>query len=150
MKLHDEQAVHPHSSSITDIYIPKFGSFFIVEGNKFSAGLLLCSGSSGTTRRSIDVRCASNRGVARYNAAMKKSSALLPKPQAPCSECAASMPEVCAEFVIQGKVQGVFFRKHTLAKATELGLKGNVCNASDGSVTGYVQGSAAAVDAMKM
>jgi len=51
-------------------------------------------------------------------------------------------------FVIRGKVQGVFFRKHTLARATELRLKGDVRNESDGSVVGFMQGPAAAVEAM--
>ncbi len=58
--------------------------------------------------------------------------------------------EVAVEFVIRGKVQGVFFRKHTLAKASELRLKGDVRNESDGSVQGYIQGTAAAVKSMKM
>jgi acylphosphatase len=35
---------------------------------------------------------------------------------------------------IKGRVQGVFFRKHTLEKAKELGIKGFVQNLPDGSV----------------
>ncbi|MCX6290318.1 MAG: acylphosphatase [Bacteroidetes bacterium] len=35
---------------------------------------------------------------------------------------------------VQGIVQGVFFRKHTQLKATELGITGWVRNSSDGSV----------------
>jgi acylphosphatase len=62
----------------------------------------------------------------------------------------AASGEVAVEFVIRGKVQGVFFRKHTHAKASELQLKGDVRNESDGSVKGYIQGPAAAVQSMKM
>lgn len=35
---------------------------------------------------------------------------------------------------ITGKVQGVFFRKHTLEQALQIGLTGNVRNLPDGSV----------------
>ena len=65
-------------------------------------------------------------------------------------QAAAAGVEAAAEFVIRGKVQGVFFRKHTLARATELQLKGDVRNEGDGSVVGFMQGTAAAVDAMKV
>ncbi|KAA0167979.1 hypothetical protein FNF27_07226 [Cafeteria roenbergensis] len=44
---------------------------------------------------------------------------------------------------------GVFFRKHTTAKATELGLGGWVMNAKDGSVVGEIQGHAAPVESMR-
>jgi len=37
-------------------------------------------------------------------------------------------------YVVTGKVQGVFFRKYTKEKADELGIKGIVKNQSDGSV----------------
>jgi acylphosphatase len=63
---------------------------------------------------------------------------------------AAECGDVAVKFVIRGKVQGVFFRKHTLAKASELRLKGDVRNVSDGSVQGVIQGAAAAVHSMKM
>lgn len=36
--------------------------------------------------------------------------------------------------IIRGRVQGVFFRKFTLQKANELGIRGFVMNLSDGSV----------------
>lgn len=39
--------------------------------------------------------------------------------------------------IIKGKVQGVFFRKFTHSKATQLGVKGFVKNLNDGSV--YVE-----------
>lgn len=44
--------------------------------------------------------------------------------------------------IVTGKVQGVFFRKHTRNKAEELGLEGEVMNLPDGSVCIYVTGSA--------
>lgn len=40
-------------------------------------------------------------------------------------------------FRVDGKIQGVWFRKSTLQKARELGLKGFVQNEPDGSV--YVE-----------
>ena len=48
-------------------------------------------------------------------------------------------------FKVTGKVQGVFFRKHTRAKARELGLVGWVMNKPDKTVVGEAQGS---VDAL--
>lgn len=39
-----------------------------------------------------------------------------------------------------GKVQGVFFRKSTLEKATELGIMGWVRNEPDGSVLVEIEG----------
>lgn len=41
---------------------------------------------------------------------------------------------------ISGKVQGVFFRKHTRAKALELRLTGTVQNCEDGSVEVFAEG----------
>ncbi len=38
------------------------------------------------------------------------------------------------EAKVKGKVQGVWFRKHTKEKADELGIKGFVRNEPDGSV----------------
>lgn len=35
---------------------------------------------------------------------------------------------------VHGKVQGVYFRKYTQAKATELGVNGFVMNQADGTV----------------
>ena len=51
-------------------------------------------------------------------------------------------------FEVFGKVQGVFFRKCTLAKALELDLKGWVQNKNNEqkSVTGVVQGQNNAVE----
>lgn len=56
---------------------------------------------------------------------------------------------VSFDFRVTGKVQGVFFRKHAAAAATELGLAGWVANAPDGSVVGVAQGPPAAAGAFK-
>ena len=47
---------------------------------------------------------------------------------------------------IYGRVQGVFFRKHTREKAVELGLSGSVCNCQDGSVEIYAEGMEQAIE----
>lgn len=47
---------------------------------------------------------------------------------------------VSIDFEVFGKVQGVFFRKHTQKKANELGLKGWVMNTAQGTVIGQLQG----------
>jgi len=47
------------------------------------------------------------------------------------------MQERYAQLVIRGVVQGVFFRKHTLQVAGEMGIRGFVRNEPDGSV--YVE-----------
>ncbi|KAG7308676.1 hypothetical protein JYU34_005898 [Plutella xylostella] len=47
---------------------------------------------------------------------------------------------VTVDFEVFGKVQGVFFRKHTLKKAMDLGLKGWVMNTAQGTVVGQAQG----------
>ncbi|WP_417609346.1 acylphosphatase [Owenweeksia hongkongensis] len=46
---------------------------------------------------------------------------------------------------VLGKVQGVFFRKHTQEKATELGLVGTVENLKDGSVLINAEGEETAL-----
>ena len=43
-------------------------------------------------------------------------------------------------FEIHGKVQGVFFRKYTLAQAKKLHLVGWVKNTSHGTVVGVAEG----------
>jgi acylphosphatase len=48
--------------------------------------------------------------------------------------------------VINGKVQGVFYRKSAQAKATALGLAGWVKNLEDGGVMAEVQGEPHGVD----
>lgn len=57
---------------------------------------------------------------------------------------------VTTDFEVFGKVQGVYFRKHTQKKATELGLKGWVMNTAQGTVIGQIQGPPVAVDDMKI
>ena len=51
------------------------------------------------------------------------------------------MEELCAEILVIGKVQGVFYRAHTKKLALELGLKGYVQNRDDGCVKIIAQGS---------
>ena len=53
------------------------------------------------------------------------------------------------DFRVTGIVQGVFFRRHTVAEATRLGLVGYVANAMDGSVIGSVQGREDAIADMR-
>jgi acylphosphatase len=68
---------------------------------------------------------------------------------APGSQPAAADARVSFDFRVTGKVQGVFFRKHAAAAATELGLAGWVANAADGAVVGVAQGPPAAAGAFK-
>jgi len=44
------------------------------------------------------------------------------------------MEDVCVRICIEGRVQGVFFRKFTKIKADELGIVGFVRNAVNGDV----------------
>ncbi|KAK3599018.1 hypothetical protein CHS0354_007485 [Potamilus streckersoni] len=53
------------------------------------------------------------------------------------------------DYEVFGKVQGVFFRKHTQKKAKELGLVGWVKNTASGTVVGQVQGLPDKVSVMK-
>eukprot|EP01116_Phalansterium_solitarium_P003760 TRINITY_DN14581_c0_g1_i1.p2 TRINITY_DN14581_c0_g1~~TRINITY_DN14581_c0_g1_i1.p2 ORF type:complete len:105 (+),score=14.75 TRINITY_DN14581_c0_g1_i1:154-468(+) len=52
-------------------------------------------------------------------------------------------------FKVIGKVQGVFFRKYTHRKASQLGLAGWVCNCGDGSVAGVAEGPKADLEIFK-
>ena len=49
---------------------------------------------------------------------------------------------------VTGRVQGVFFRAWTQQQARELGVKGWVRNAEDGSVEAHLEGDEAAVKAL--
>lgn len=51
--------------------------------------------------------------------------------------------------VIEGRVQGVYFRAFTRDAASELGLRGWVRNQSDGSVEVAVAGDGEAVERLK-
>lgn len=52
-------------------------------------------------------------------------------------------------FWVTGKVQGVYFRASTKAKAEALGLSGWVKNTPEGRVEGVACGDQAALDALK-
>lgn len=52
-------------------------------------------------------------------------------------------------FEVFGRVQGVYFRKHTQEEAERLGLVGWVMNKPQGTVQGEMQGPKEAVDKMK-
>ena len=50
--------------------------------------------------------------------------------------------------VVQGEVQGVFFREFTRRRAESLGVNGWVRNRSDGRVEGVFEGDRSSVDLM--
>jgi len=50
--------------------------------------------------------------------------------------------------IVQGRVQGVFFRAYTKEEADRLGLVGWVRNLHDGKVEALIEGKAAAIDRM--
>lgn len=52
-------------------------------------------------------------------------------------------------FEVHGRVQGVFFRAHTVAKAKEIGLVGWCANTARRTVVGEVQGNVDALAEMK-
>ncbi|XP_014218491.1 acylphosphatase-1 [Copidosoma floridanum] len=53
------------------------------------------------------------------------------------------------DFEVYGRVQRVFFRKHTQEKAKELGLTGWCMNTKQGTVLGYMEGDKDKVEEMK-
>ena len=53
------------------------------------------------------------------------------------------------KYEIFGKVQGVYFRKHTKKKADELGIKGWVQNTAESTVIGELQGQAGDVQKLQ-
>ncbi|XP_074091801.1 acylphosphatase-1 [Macrotis lagotis] len=53
------------------------------------------------------------------------------------------------DYEIFGKVQGVFFRKHTQAEGKKLGLVGWVQNTDQGTVQGQIQGPTMQVRVMQ-
>ena len=52
----------------------------------------------------------------------------------------------CRQFLISGRVQGVFFRASTQRKANALGLTGHAVNLADGRVEVLACGKAQALD----
>ncbi|KAF3429799.1 hypothetical protein E2986_11386 [Frieseomelitta varia] len=56
---------------------------------------------------------------------------------------------VGVDFEVYGRVQGVFFRKYTQKRGTELGLKGWCMNTDNGTVVGRLEGSESKVEEMK-
>jgi len=74
------------------------------------------------------------------------------KPPPSSSSPPRSGPLVSADFVVHGKVQGVFFRKYTYERASALDLVGHVRNVkadSERTVAGVVQGREERVNEMK-
>ncbi|XP_013064216.1 acylphosphatase-1-like isoform X2 [Biomphalaria glabrata] len=57
---------------------------------------------------------------------------------------------ISVNFEVFGKVQGVFFRKHTQKEATKLGLTGWVQNTPAGTVVGVIEGTEDKVKLMKL
>jgi acylphosphatase len=58
------------------------------------------------------------------------------------------IPQVRRRVIVHGRVQGVFFRGATRARAQQLGVAGWVRNRADGSVEAVFEGSTGAVEAM--
>ena len=58
------------------------------------------------------------------------------------------MTTTARRFFVEGRVQGVFFRGSTQAKAAELGLSGHAINLADGRVEVLAAGTASAVAAL--
>lgn len=54
-----------------------------------------------------------------------------------------------AQFIVRGKVQGVWFRASTRAQAERLGLGGHARNLADGSVEVVAVGDDSAIDALE-
>ncbi len=60
----------------------------------------------------------------------------------------SKMSTPCRQFRVRGRVQGVFFRASTQARAKALGLRGRAENLPDGSVRVVACGDEAAVSAL--
>ncbi len=54
-----------------------------------------------------------------------------------------------ARFIVEGKVQGVFFRASTREQASKLGLRGYAKNLPDGNVEVLAAGEAGAIDKLE-
>ena len=57
---------------------------------------------------------------------------------------------VCQQFIITGRVQGVFFRDSTRDVAATLDLTGHAINLANGSVEVVACGTANAIDALEV
>lgn len=55
----------------------------------------------------------------------------------------------CVRCRVSGRVQGVWFRAATQARARELGVRGRAVNLADGAVEVIACGDAVAVDALR-
>ncbi|KAI9341405.1 Acylphosphatase-domain-containing protein [Obelidium mucronatum] len=83
--------------------------------------------------------------LVKSNASLKASLSSVQtgyKKKAPIMSSASTTDIVTLKFQVFGKVQGVYFRKYTAAKANELGLSGTVRNNKDAlrTVQGIIQG----------
>lgn len=56
---------------------------------------------------------------------------------------------VGVDFEVYGRVQGVFFRKHTQKRGKELGLRGWCMNTDNNTVVGRMEGEKDKVEKMK-
>ncbi|XP_026468098.1 acylphosphatase-2-like isoform X3 [Ctenocephalides felis] len=56
---------------------------------------------------------------------------------------------ITIDFEVFGKVQGVFFRKHTAQQAERLKITGWCMNTASGTVKGQLEGTPRSVDEMK-
>lgn len=60
------------------------------------------------------------------------------------------MPRLLCEFEVYGRVQGVFFRKHTKMQADQLGVTGWCQNTRDDTVKGELEGDENNIEKMKI
>ena len=101
------------------------------------------SGASSPSSAMAEVTCAAraHRDTTKAATTAALVAALL------AAWMAAGVPVL--SFEVRGKVQGVFFRKHTQAEASRLGLRGWCENTKSGTVRGEAHGEAAALDKFK-
>ncbi|KAJ8716492.1 hypothetical protein PYW07_003119 [Mythimna separata] len=62
----------------------------------------------------------------------------------------SAMTAKAVDFEVFGKVQGVFFRKHTKEQAEKLGLRGWCKNTAQGTVLGHMQGPDDKIESMML
>ena len=60
------------------------------------------------------------------------------------------MDQVIRRFLVSGKVQGVYFRHSTRLQANRLLIRGSASNLPDGAVEVLAQGTAAAVEELRV